>query len=337
MGLSFLFRWVPWEKVSQKEPAPQVSTGPDLGEKQQIAGSPVPAISDGTQRSNETPSPLGPTTSPIPFGTPKQLVYPEWYDTAIIDVPKDTLDEGVSPVIGARTRELPKKGEALLVRVKFRNTRRCAIGDLDIINGDLQKPGSRLVMTLQQLQPSKQGRLNVSGAEVGLKALEGDGSVELMVPTSETPTVYGLFICTITGDQKVCGAGTRSNSGTDKNSAQVQDSDGEKRVQNPVRYFNPVVIHGDRLTAFKQPYKEDNYYETLGTFIKDKAPQPEGDTNSIDMIRKFNDVIRSGGLQLNGSEALIDLPRFDKSLCAEIMPTIPARDPSLRKSEEAGS
>ena len=256
---------------------------------------------------------------------------PEWYDTAILDVPKESLDQGTDPTIGARTRELPVSGQGLALRVKFRNTGRCTLGDLDIIKNGMLSPRAKLLLTVEPLGLNK---AEAAGAvEVGLDTIEGKGAVKVVVPTPKTPTVYGVYLCRDSDDTGLCGAKSLIPPGAPPEPKTVSSAAGNVRPADPIWYFNPVVIRENKITAFKQPYKEPDYYKTLGAMILSIVPAPVSGRNPIDLIKESNDIIRSGSLQLEGSDATIDLPRFEQKRCEEL--TFPTPTASISQPEDA--
>lgn len=326
--------------LSSKETiSPKVAVNND-GPSSDFGSQTRPPNPQTSPHGEESPAPVGSPTSLAPTALPQALPtlseadrrpppMPEWYDTAITDVPRESLDQGVDPTIGARTRTLPQRDKGSVLKVKFRNTGRCTLGDLDIIKDGMRAPGSKLLLTVEPLGLNK---VEAAGAsEVGLDTIEGNGAVEVLVSNPETPTVYGLYLCRDSDDSGLCGRKRLVPPGAPVEPGKEQSVKTSELLADPIWYFNPVVIRENKITAFKQPYKEPDYYKTLGAFISSIAPAAAAGQDAIEIIKDTNDIIRSGSLQLEGSEATIDLPKFEQKWCNELLPS--ARNASVSTPE----
>ena len=237
---------------------------------------------------------------------------PAWYNTAIIEVSKSSLDTGVDPLLGVRTRKLKKKVNGAVLKLKFRNTARCVIGDLDIIENDLKNDtAADLILTLEELG-GKGG--NIAGkARLTLDEIKGKGLVSLDLSTAKSPAVFGLYICKDSERVGRCSQKTIVIPGsTEKEVFQSQ------KPQDNVYFFAPVILDGDSISFVRQSLKEPLYYPKLAEYIGKRLGSVDSAEQITRVVQAINETILSATVQVEGSEAVIDLPKSDVSSCEEL-------------------
>jgi len=271
------------------------------------ASTPVARVAD-TPKEAQSVVTVQPTRE-IKGPTARPVVIPEWYSSKLIDVQRETLDEGIDPRIGARTRLLKKEESGVSLRIRFRNLGRCMLGDLDLIEMGLRKDkGASLLLTVEPLKEA--GPASSVSTRLTLEQIGNEGNAVLTLPLRDEPSVYGVYICTDSQKSDSCKA---------KRVVSLDTEEDRKEIpQDRLYYFNPVVLEGGKITLFKQPSENDVYYPPLSEYISKRLASQERAASLVKQIESLNTAIRSGSMQLEGTDAVIDLPKADPTRCEEV-------------------
>lgn len=205
-----------------------------------------------------------------------------------------------------------EKGEAILnVQITTKGT--CFPGDANAIEMDLNAaPNHKLLASLENLSGSGKS-MHWDLPSDFLKT--GIANQVFRIPAGSKPAQYGFYLCTADKSDKTCQGKTVRDINEVFTEHVRKDPNAGKEVRT--LFFQYFIVDERGVAAFSSFKNEDQKFEELKLYLKDRGIDGQGAIREVDAAKKKMDTLLSYPFVFDGKSLRIELPQYNLAACGQ--------------------
>ncbi|HQH28114.1 MAG TPA: hypothetical protein PLP17_12005 [Oligoflexia bacterium] len=227
-----------------------------------------------------------------------------------------------------RRRRIEAVEGRTLLDIRILPAPRCGFGDLDLIQKDLRKPGTKssLLITIEPLL--KDSTAPPITSTVSLGAVQTGTAAILDLSVATPPIQYGLFICSDASGSNRCSGKPPMDfhalmegymeldqlRSAGKRSKEELDALYTELAKDKVYYFAYLLAGSDFIGTIYSRVSERSLAH-LTTYLQNQGISVFQATEGAAQAKRWNDAVFSVPLDLTTSRLTIKLPNYDPEQC----------------------
>lgn len=216
--------------------------------------------------------------------------------------------------IGLHSKELHTDKSGTHLKFSLKVEGRCHLGDIDGILSELKhSPGSRLLATVEPLEPDKRWR--TAAHVISVADLEKGIDHEFSIPSVQQPTSLGFYICKDSSGIGRCSEKdiVDFNKILSQYKGHLQNN---FRATDKIYYFQYLLVDKKAVKVFSKNLMTADMYGKLNWLLRLSMDDSKS-ANKAARIKLLNDRVSSVGAD---TESLADslaltLPKYDRLFC----------------------